>query len=495
MYSDGIFFSNSNKSNRLIHTLNTPFMHKLFIGAVALLANNLAIFAQNKLDFVADVVQYRGNGQTTNVEFNYSFPDTALKYVADKVGYIGEAYCRLTIIQSGADTIVDEWIASANSAVQRVQHQRFYSGVRKCKVRPGKAFFLLNVRDVHDSMRTTASSFAYEIRAFGLNVDVSDVMFTQPLSMNADPRFERNGVDAVPNPRHECIGVDPVIPVYLEIYNAKLNGLDTFVIEYQVLDNVQREMFTMYRKMLANADGLVARDDLPVGVTVSGVYKLKVSIKSKDLDKTFASVMDKFYILNPELPPQGSFYLTEEEKFMTSEWAVTKGDKLNLEMELSKVLSSAAERTTADAMSDDRSKQRYLYRFWKNRDPDPSTSENERLEDFRKMYQRAQTFYTSAITKDGWRTDRGNVLLKYGIPNQIEQFIQTIDAKPYETWFYSNIQGGVYFYFVDWQLLQNHKLVHSTRLGEIRNENWFNQWAKAFSPDPNPTESIQQNPR
>lgn len=460
-----------------------------------LMVSACAIAAQNQLDFVADVVQLRGTAEKTAVEFNYSFPDTALKYVVDKNGFVGEAYCKLTIIQSDGDSLVDEWLASATSPVQNFKHEKFYSGVRKFTLAPGRTFFVFRVRDVHDSTRVTYSAFNYVVRGFGLQVEVSDVMFTQPLSTTSDPRFERNGVDAVPNPRHDCIGVDPVIPVYLEIYNTKLNSLDTFVIEYQVLDNVQREVFTMYRPMLATADGLVARDDLPVGLTVSGVYNLRVSVKSKSLEKTYASVMDKFYVLNPELPPQGSFYLTEEQQFMNSEWSVTTGDKLKLEMELTTVLASPAERSIADAMTDERGQQRFLYRFWKSRDPDASTEHNERLETFREMFQRAQTFYTSAMSRDGWKSDRGLALLKYGIPTQVEQFIQTLEAKPYEIWFYQNVQGGAYFYFVDWQLMQNHKLVHSTRVGDIRNENWYNQWARAFSPDVNPTESIQKSPR
>jgi len=80
--------------------------------------------------------------------------------------------------------------------------------------------------------------------------------------------------------------------------------------------------------------------------------------------------------------------------------------------------------------------------------------------------------------------------LRFGIPTQVEQFVQTIDTKPYEIWFYQGIQGGAHFYFVDWQLLQNHQLVHSTMIGEVRNTNWFNQYARAFSPNPNPESDL-----
>ena len=120
---------------------------------------------------------------------------------------------------------------------------------------------------------------------------------------------------------------------------------------------------------------------------------------------------------------------------------------------------------------------------------------NERLDEFREMYKRAQTFYSSAAFRNGWKTDRGQALLRFGQPTQVEQFIQSIDAKPYEIWFYQHIQGGVYFYFVDWQLQQNHRLVHSTMIGQVREPNWYNLYAKAFSPVPNPPENLMPTNR
>jgi len=262
------------------------------------------------------------------------------------------------------------------------------------------------------------------------------------------------------------------------------------VIEYRVLDQVRQEMLTTYRKMLSVDDALLYREDLPAGLLRSGVYTLVVSIKPLDLSRTLSTREERFYVLNPELPPEGQLLLTEDQRFFASEWSVKSGDQLATELELAKVIASNAEKVTMEDLDSDRAKQRFLYKFWMLRDPDPQTEANERLDEFRKMYQRAQAFYASAAVRDGWRTDRGVTLLKYGLPTQVEQFIQTIDTKPYEIWFYQNVQGGAYFYFVDWQLMQNHKLVHSTVIGEVRDEKWFDRWARAFSPSPNPVQDL-----
>lgn len=403
-------------------------------------------------------------------------------------GFEGELDFTLRVISTAgatADTIIDSWTARAVAESSRPQHRQFYSGIRTFVIAPGTVSAELIVRDVNDSARLLRTSFQSVVHAYGLQVDMSDVMCTQraPDSLVA---FVRNGVSTIPNPRHEYIGTEPALSIYGEIYNAKLNGLDTVVLAYDVHDYVRRPVVTQYRRILGGSDALLYREDLSVELLRSGVYDLTVSVKSKDLATTYASRTERFYILNPELPPEGEILLSEEQRFFASEWSQKTGDQLELEIELARVIATNAEKTTMAGLESNRAKQRFLFKFWDSRDPDPSTQSNERLDDFRKMYQRAQSFYTSAMVRDGWRTDRGVTLLKYGLPTQIEQFIQTMDTKPYEIWFYQGVQGGAYFYFVDWQVMQNHKLVHSTVIGEVKDDNWFNRWARAFSPDPNP---------
>lgn len=448
----------------------------------------------NAVDLIADVVQFKGNTARTKWEFQYAFADTSVKHVANPNGFIGELYCLLTLTSANGDTTVEEWIAESHRQISNGAPMYFLSGIRTLLLKPGSYNVSFTAFDLNDTNNRIATKFVTLVRDFGLQSSMSDVMFTQPARIAADSGFIRNSQPASPNPRHEAIGTDPTFGIYTEVYNALLNKLDTFVVELQVLDNVRREMLTTYIKQVGVNDNLIIREDISAAVLPSNVYYLRVSVKSKDLQTTYAADEDRFYVLNPELPPEGQIFLTEEERFLSSEWAILKGDRLKLELELSSVLASQAEKATLAGCTDERAQQRYLYRFWLIRDPDPMTHANERLDEFRQMYQRAQKFYTSAMQKDGWKTDRGRVLLKYGKPTQIEQFIQTIDTKPYEIWFFQNIQGGTYFYFVDWQLLQNHRLVHTTMIGEIRNENWFNEFAKAFSPNPTP-ENTLTNPQ
>jgi GWxTD domain-containing protein len=446
-------------------------------------------------DVVVDIVQFRGDGARTRWEFQYSFPDTAVRYAVGKEGFTGELLCSLEVVSELGDTTRDEWIASATSPTSNPRHERFYAGVRTMLLTPGKYLVRFVATDLNDPANTLASTFSSTVRAFTFAVSMSDIMFVAPMRDGSDPRFQRNGQPAIPNPRHEIVGADPSVCVYAEVYNAQRARVDTFVVEYQVLDHVREEMFTGYLVSAGGNDGIVIREEIPAGALRSGVYTLRIRILTRDLATVYASTEERFFILNPELPPQGRLYLTESEQFQASEWAVTTGDRLELELALSDVLASNAEKAVRAECTDERSKQRYLFRFWKERDPDEKTEANERLDEFRSMYKRAQAFYGNPTFPDGWKSDRGITLLRFGVPTQVTQYIQTIDTKPYEEWFYQGIQGGVYFYFVDWQLQQNHRLVHSTMIGQVREPNWFNIYAKAFEPNPNPLQSLQPNKR
>ena len=75
---------------------------------------------------------------------------------------------------------------------------------------------------------------------------------------------------------------------------------------------------------------------------------------------------------------------------------------------------------------------------------------------------------------EGWKTDRGRVLIIYGLPDEIERFPNTIDTKPYVIWRYHNLEGGAEFIFFDRNGFGRYELIHSTYRKELNNPSWFN---------------------
>jgi GWxTD domain-containing protein len=86
-------------------------------------------------------------------------------------------------------------------------------------------------------------------------------------------------------------------------------------------------------------------------------------------------------------------------------------------------------------------------KFWKQRDPDPSTPENERLmEHFRRVQFARENFH---FTAPPFYDDRGKIYIKYGPPDdRYNSPVSTLPAKDNESWTYESIQKGLVFDFV-----------------------------------------------
>ena len=112
--------------------------------------------------------------------------------------------------------------------------------------------------------------------------------------------------------------------------------------------------------------------------------------------------------------------------------------------------------------------------FWKRYDPDSQTGVNELKQEYMRRFRYTNSHFSSG-QKEGWKSDRGRVLILYGHPDEYERYPSGVDTKPYEIWYYYNLQGGVYFVFVDRTGFSDYILVHSTYRGELRDVNWISQ--------------------
>ncbi len=83
--------------------------------------------------------------------------------------------------------------------------------------------------------------------------------------------------------------------------------------------------------------------------------------------------------------------------------------------------------------------------FWNKRDPTPGTKRNERMEEY--YYRIAAANQNYGAVREGWRTDRGYVLVRFGEPDHVRKKPHSFDYEPYEIWEYQRI--GRQFIFID----------------------------------------------
>ena len=111
----------------------------------------------------------------------------------------------------------------------------------------------------------------------------------------------------------------------------------------------------------------------------------------------------------------------------------------------------------------DEERENFIETFWRRRDPDPDTEENEYRDEYYERIAYANEHYASGIP--GWKTDRGRIYISFGKPDEIESHPSggsydrpsyegggSTTTYPFETWFYrhlDNVGEGVEIEFVD----------------------------------------------
>lgn len=89
-----------------------------------------------------------------------------------------------------------------------------------------------------------------------------------------------------------------------------------------------------------------------------------------------------------------------------------------------------------------------LKAYWDSNDPFPETPLNELKAEFYRRIRVANENF-GYLTRPGWETDRGRVLVRYGVPNQIEDFPFSLGSYPYQEWHYYTAIRYRTFTFVD----------------------------------------------
>jgi GWxTD domain-containing protein len=133
-----------------------------------------------------------------------------------------------------------------------------------------------------------------------------------------------------------------------------------------------------------------------------------------------------------------------------------------LEKDVAYIITDEERKAFKKLVTDDE-RERFIEEFWRRRDPDPDTDENEFREEYYERIAYANEHYASGIP--GWKTDRGRIYITWGKPDEVETHPSggsyerapeegggSTTTYPFERWFYRYLPGvgsGVEIEFVD----------------------------------------------
>ncbi|MCF7797102.1 MAG: GWxTD domain-containing protein [Lentisphaeria bacterium] len=418
------------------------------------------------LGVAVDMAQYRLQGGVM-LEVYLLVPRANFTYKPlETGGYEARLFFQVALIQNDSVRYLDRW-----SRTYHVTERAELKGSQKIPditsfaALPGEYTLYVEVIDLNKDVRQTVEQPVSLVVFPQDGLTISDLELANNIvNSRGENEFTKYGKDVVPN-ADRIFGVHSHLLYYFtEIYNLSTRGEYVVVNE---ISNLNGEIVKAFPERVKKSPGTSAVDMGAVNINgiPSGIYQLRLRVTDKATNAE-ATRSKTFYIYRPDQaqPAQASH-----------EYDGLDGSQLDQIYEVVKLVMNKREKQLYED-SDVTGKRNVLYAFWQQHDPDPETDVNEYKQDF---YERVEMANRELGTnsRPGWQTSRGRTLIKYGRPNEIERAPLTTEQRPYEIWYYYEIEGGVEFVFVDKRGYGDYELVHSTERSEVSDPNW-QRWLK-----------------
>lgn len=445
-------------------------MKKMFL--LALLP--VIIFAQKKMDFDFDYAQFEFDSASNYVEFYYSFNQKSLTFTkTDSLNYVqGLLHISISDSSTGESLVEKDWLLS-NEVVDTADLNKNLIGLLKYVLDEGTYKCEMKGSDIDGDKTRTITEYI-KIKPFAkLDLGLSDIQISSQIlqdSPNSSSIFYKNTFEVTPTPAAIFGEGQPVLFYYVELYNLnKLTGTSGLRLDQFVVDSRGTVVSSKSKDINRNVGSRVEVGTVMTYKLPTDTYTLMLNLIDSVSNQGVASIK-KFFVYNPKVVVEDStiYQLTPT---ISSSFGAMSEEELDDLFAKSKYIASKNEIDQYKALSSEQGKREFMQKFWTSRDSNPTGNRNSFYQMYLKRIEECNQKFTAA-KKEGWKTDRGRVYMIYGEPNEIERYPNETQARPYEIWHYYDYEGGVYFVFGDLTGFSDYQLLHSTKRGEMRDEQW-----------------------
>jgi GWxTD domain-containing protein len=467
-------------------------LRRLVLTAALVVVPLQGALSQQPLQMDLDHSSFAFDDASSLVEMYLAFEASTLGFTADSTGFAAMLPVDVSVFRASdavlegtpgdavwADTLDLVFVLADTSGIR--PGQQFVHQVR-ATVPPGEYEIVVDVPE-DASVGRQSLSLRREILVPDFSdpgmVGLSDVTLASEIrrALDRDEAFYKSGLVVRPN-ANQLFGLGlPHVYYYTEAYNLEaLAPAETgyTVMAYISEVNLPQPLPDHQRRVtrpLRSPDVLVGSFD--VSGLPSGSYFLRIALLNSG-NESLVERSRRFFVYNPGV--ERAQVAGVEEDFETSQYATMTAEQVEQAGRHIDIIASTTERRRLDGIEDLDERRRFLMEFWRKRDPVPSTSVNEYQEEFYQRLQYANDRYTSTFT-EGWETDRGRTIIKYGPPSRVDPHLYDRGFAPYEVWEYNNIpgEGQAVFVFADQGNFGLFELIHSTVTGERRLANWMEE--------------------
>ncbi|MEE9168102.1 MAG: GWxTD domain-containing protein [Candidatus Neomarinimicrobiota bacterium] len=438
-----------------------PFLVPFLLGAAQV----------TPLHVDTDVAQFRYDDEANYLELYYAIDEGQLTYVEKEGRFEGALLMLATFISPTDESVVLDRVWRIPHAVEDTSGELYRNsvmGVIGLAIPNGDYTLKMECFDENNNSRRFEVIHPVPEKSFaGDSIKLSEIELcsSRPKpSSDIESVFYKNTLEVLPNPGNVYGPGAPFIHYYMEAYNLLTSSKEgVYHTVASVSDSEGRVLMARRKTKSRVNESSVETGSINISSLPSGTYHLNFSVTDSVADVTVASV--KTFHMVGEYPPRLSAGV------LASEYGGMQEEDLDREFEMMEYIVSDEEAFRYESFSSSEEKRMFLFDFWRRRDPNLQTAVNEyKREFFSRVDYTNQAFRVGR--KEGWKTDRGRVYLTYGPPDEYERSDSEMGMKPYEIWYYHEIQGGVMFVFADLFGFRDHLLLHSTHRNELRDDNW-----------------------
>jgi len=433
-------------------------------------------FCQNELQFDLDFARYKYDSTSVYLEFYYSLNSKNMTVVENQSQKLIEAIVHVEIKNIASDSffVNKDWkIQNIISGKDSLNNTESLAGVFGFPVPKGNYSLFIKAWDSNNPGLNKTIKENIEIIPHDKYFSISDIeIATNIHNGNVDPQsiFYKNTYEVIPNAQMVYSNKLPIAFYYAELYNLTDSVSSTDFTLQKLLFNSTGTNIQKNTKTIKQAkNSIVEVGTINLSKYPTDSYNLVLSLINNRTKKAFLS-SKRFFLYNPGVI-DSSISKNIDGSIVGSTFGILTDEECDKMFLQCKYIAAQVEIEKYESLDSLNAKRSFLANFWKNRDSDPVTLQNEFYNEYMKRIEYANThFYYSG--KEGFLSDRGRVYLIYGEPDQRDYFPNESDTKPYETWFYNNIEGGATFIFGDISSFGRYELLHSTKRGEVKDEDW-----------------------
>lgn len=451
--------------------------HFTRILSVLILLSTISYAQKNDLNFEFDYARFKYDATSVYIEFYYDLNPRNMVATPIPDGHKVEAIVHVEMKDLSADTfyINKNWkienvlIDSLNGS-----NAKSLTGVFGFVIPEGEYSIFVKAYDAKNPELVKTINEKIKIVPFHEDkFSVSDIQLASNIKKdNSDPLslFYKNTLEVIPNPSMVYSEKSPVAFYYSELYNMVVEDPNAdFTLQKLLYNSAGVPVYKNEKKIKQGAKSIVEYGLLNLVKYPTDSYNFVLSLIDNGTQQAFVSAK-RFYFYNPNVVDSSSLKRIDA-GLIGSEFAVFSLEECDLMFDQVRYIAIQKEIDQFKTLNTLEGKREFLFNFWKNRDSSPETPLNEFKNEYMRRLEFVNRNFTISVRK-GYKTERGRVYLTYGEPDQRDFYPSEINRKPYEIWFYNDIEGGVSFIFGDVTGFGNYELLHSNKRGEIRDDNW-----------------------